>query len=74
MPDSKQIFMLTSFLVLLLNTVLSQGINKDKNEWIKIDIDIDKLTNSIENSISGDVFDTELILFKKTDRSYIKAN
>jgi len=74
MPDSKQIFMLTSFLVLLLNTVLSQGINKDKNEWIKIDIEIDKLTNSIENSISGDVFDTELILFKKTDRSYIKAN
>ncbi len=74
MPDSKQIFMLTSFLVLLLNTVLSQGINKDKNEWIKIDIEIDKLTNSIENSISGDVFDTELILFEKTDRSYIKAN
>jgi hypothetical protein len=39
-----------------------------------IDIEIDKLTNSIENSISGDVFDTDIIRFKKNDKSYIKTN
>ena len=39
-----------------------------------IDIEIDKLTNSIENSISGDVFDTDLIRFEKTDKSYVKTN
>ncbi len=32
-----------------------------------IDIEIDKLTNSIENVISGDVFDTEVVLLTNKD-------
>jgi hypothetical protein len=32
-----------------------------------IDIEIDKLTNSIENAISGDSFETELTLLEKID-------
>lgn len=32
-----------------------------------IDIEIDKLTNSIENVISGDIFDTEVILLASKD-------
>ena len=30
-------------------------------ENILVDVEIDKLTRSIENAISGDVFDTEVI-------------
>jgi len=45
-----------------------------RKEIRHIDIEIDKLTNSIENSISGDVFDTELLRFEKTDKSYIKTD
>lgn len=43
-------------------------------EMIKnyIDIEIDKLTRSIENSTTGDVFDTELILLKRKDFIQIK--
>jgi hypothetical protein len=33
-----------------------------KNEGkILVDIEIDKLTNSIENTVSGDVFDTDVL-------------
>ena len=40
-----------------------------------IDIEIDKLTNSIENAFSGDSFDTELIPVTKADlRSVKKGN
>jgi hypothetical protein len=36
---------------------------------ILVGIEIDKLTNSIENSISGDVFDTEIFqLFGKDSK------
>lgn len=45
-----------------------------KTSIIQIDIEIDRLTNSIENSISGDIFDTELILFEKSDKGYVKSN
>lgn len=37
-----------------------------------VDIEIDKLTNSIENTFSGDSFDTELILVSKEDLRAIK--
>lgn len=37
-----------------------------------VDIEIDKLTNSIENTFSGDSFDTELILVSKEDLKPIK--
>ncbi len=36
-------------------------------ETYKICIEIDKLTNSIENLISGDSFATEVLLFGKSD-------
>lgn len=42
---------------------------KLKNE-IPLDIEIDKLTNSIENTISGEVFDT--IIFEISDLKKIK--
>jgi hypothetical protein len=37
-----------------------------------IDIEIDNLTNSIENAFSGDSFDTELIPISKEDLKQIK--
>jgi len=37
-----------------------------------IDIEIDKLTNSVENSFSGDSFDTELSLISKVDLKAVK--
>ena len=37
-----------------------------------IDIEIDKLTNSIENAFSGDSFDTELLPISKEDLRPIK--
>jgi hypothetical protein len=38
----------------------------EKQEIILVDIEIDKLTNSIENAVSGDVFDTDI--FKLSDK------
>lgn len=37
-----------------------------------IDIEIDKLTNSIENAFSGDSFDTEIIPITKEDLKFVK--
>ncbi len=42
---------------------------KSKRE---VSVEIDKLTNSIENAISGDVFDTELHRLTKKDLKQIK--
>ncbi|MDR2680874.1 MAG: hypothetical protein LBC47_08720 [Tannerella sp.] len=42
------------------------------NEEIYIDIEIDKLTNSIENRITGDIFDTEVIQLSGKDKRQIK--
>ncbi len=43
--------------------------------FLKIDIEIDKLTNSIENTISGDSFDTEVdILTKEELRIITRGN
>ncbi len=39
-----------------------------------IDIEIDKLTNSIENVVSGDIFDTELIRIIIKDSKQIKKS
>jgi hypothetical protein len=38
-----------------------------KNDKYHIDIEIDKLTNSIENSISGDCFPTEIHNIENSD-------
>ena len=39
-----------------------------------IDIEIDKLTNSIENAVSGDIFDTEVIQLTIKDNKQIKKS
>ena len=39
-----------------------------------IDIEIDKLTKSIENAVSGDVFDTEIIRLTSKDTQQIKKS
>lgn len=47
-----------------------------KQKEIQLDFEIDKLTNSIENAISGEVFDTSVIqindpkLIKKTEWAF----
>lgn len=43
--------------------------NKQKD--IGLDFEVDKLTNSIENAISGEVFDTLIVLLKPTDTKQI---
>ena len=46
-----------------------------KQKEILVDIEIDKLTNSIENAVSGDVFDTDIFqLFAKADKQINKAD
>jgi hypothetical protein len=40
----------------------------------EISVEIDKLTNSIENAISGDVFDTEFHRLTKADKKSIKKS
>jgi hypothetical protein len=48
---------------------------KNQQKIQLVDIEIDKLTNSIENSISGDVFDTEIFqLFAKDRKQIHKAD
>jgi hypothetical protein len=42
-----------------------------KKEQILVDIEIDRLTNSIENTVSGDVFDTEVFQLFTKDRNQI---
>lgn len=43
-----------------------------KNNIIYLDFEIDKLTNSIENVISGEVFDTLIVRLNSTDGKSIK--
>jgi hypothetical protein len=43
-----------------------------KRQQILVDIEIDKLSNSIENTISGDVFDTEIFQLFASDSKQIK--
>jgi hypothetical protein len=44
-----------------------------KQGTILVDIEIDKLTNSIENSVSGDVFDTDIFQLFPKDIKLIKS-
>ena len=39
-----------------------------------LDLEIDKLTNSIENSLTGEVFDTEITHLSKTELKTIKKS
>lgn len=43
-----------------------------KRKNIELDFKVDKLTDSIENAISGEIFDTLIILVKTTDSRQIK--
>jgi hypothetical protein len=43
-----------------------------QQEDIELDFEIDKLTNSIENAVSGEVFDTLITLLKTADSKQIK--
>ena len=43
-----------------------------KKENTGLDFVIDKLTNSIENTLTGEVFDTEIIRLTKVDSKQIK--
>jgi hypothetical protein len=43
-----------------------------KNKTIHLDFEIDELTNSIENTISGEVFDTLIVKLIPTDGKSIK--
>ena len=46
-----------------------------KQKKILVNIEIDKLTNSIENAVSGDVFDTDIFqLFAKDSKQINKAD
>ena len=42
-----------------------------KNKIIYLEFEVDKLTNSIENAISGEVFDTVIVKLKPEDRKSI---
>ncbi|MEP7197151.1 MAG: hypothetical protein ABI851_11585 [Saprospiraceae bacterium] len=42
-----------------------------KEKKILVDIEIDKLTNSIENVLSGDIFDTDIIPLFNKDKKQI---
>jgi hypothetical protein len=42
-----------------------------KNDKSYIDAIIDKLTNSIENSVTGDIFDTEILILTPKDKKLI---
>ena len=39
-----------------------------------VDIEIDRLTNSIENRITGDSFNTQVIKVTKSDLKFFKQN
>ena len=39
---------------------------------IELEFEIDKLTNSIENTISGEVFQTEIVLLSMHEKKQIK--
>ena len=45
-----------------------------KNTIIYLDFEVDKLTNSIENVISGEVFETLIVKLNPTDRKIIKKD
>jgi hypothetical protein len=38
----------------------------------EIDIEVDLLTNSIENSVTGEVFDTHVVRIGKSDKKDLK--
>jgi hypothetical protein len=45
-----------------------------KEKKILVEIEIDKLTNSIENVVSGDIFDTDIIRLFRNDTRQINKN
>ena len=45
-----------------------------KDKSTVVDVEIDKLTNSIENCISGDSFDTDVLPFGSNEKGYKKSH
>ena len=45
-----------------------------KNDGYKLGFEIDKLTDSIQNTVSGDSFQTEVSLLTKTDLKTVTKN
>jgi hypothetical protein len=45
-----------------------------KFRYIPLDFEIDKLTNSIENTLSGEIFDTEITRLTYVEHYQIKKN
>ena len=43
-----------------------------KRKKTELDVEIDKLTNSIENLLTGEVFDTEIVRLRSNDLKQIK--
>ena len=46
-------------------------LSSEKKQNIPLDFEIDKLTNSIQNTISGDSFQTEVSRFTKADAQQV---
>jgi len=44
------------------------------NKRQPISVEIDRLTNSIENRITGDSFDTQILEFNKSDLKFVEKN
>lgn len=44
----------------------------EKRKKIELDFEIDKLTNSIENILTGEAFDTEIVRLTEADKKQIK--
>ncbi len=58
-------------LYLVVNRIFEEWTSKRKKE---LDFEIDKLTNSIENSLTGEVFETEVIQIIQKESKQIKKS
>ncbi len=45
-----------------------------RQKEIQLDFEVDKLTNSIENALSGEIFETEVVRIASKDKKLIKAS
>ena len=46
----------------------------EKNQKIYLDFEVDKLSNSIENALTGEIFNTEIVRFTFSDRKQIRKD
>jgi hypothetical protein len=57
-----------------LSELIFVSLKSSKTKRMLVDIEIDKLTNSIENIVSGDIFDTEVFQIFANDIRQIKKS